>query len=465
MFRRSTIHFTIAALAVMALGGGLASAAPTEEGSLEFGPYIGWVKWDDYNTFKPDDDVLYGGRFGYFINSALSAEASYQQNITEAGPNAQDFQLNSIRINALWNFLPGYAVRPFVTIGADYDSFEVEDFRDMHTMGGNFGGGVRWILNDFAGVRFDFRYVYHRLDRSFGEDQGNVEVMGGVSFMPFGGPPKDTDGDGVRDSKDKCPDTPRGATVDEHGCPKDSDGDGVLDGLDACPDTPKGCPVDARGCPLDTDGDGVIDCQDKCADTPRGAKVDPTGCPTDADEDGVWDGLDACPDTPKGCRVDAKGCPLDTDGDGVIDCRDKCPDTPRGTTVDADGCPPPKPVAPPVFPEGKKELILQGVYFDTDKWDLTEGSKRVLDQVAESLKANPDTRVEIQGHTDSTGGDKHNMDLSEKRAKAVRDYIISKGVAETQVTSKGYGETKPIADNKTKEGRAQNRRTEMVKIE
>jgi len=252
--------------------------------------------------------------------------------------------------------------------------------------------------------------------------------------------------------------------VDERGCPKDTDGDGVFDGIDACPDTPQGCPVDARGCPLDTDADGVIDCRDKCPDTPRGAKVDANGCPTDADGDGVADGIDACPDTPKGCPVDARGCPLDSDGDGVIDCRDKCADTPRGTKVDADGCPE-KVAPPPVFPEGKKELVLQGVFFDTDKWDINDASKAVLDQVAESLKANPDTKVEVGGHTDSSGPDKHNMDLSEKRAHAVRDYLVSQGVAESQLTWKGYGETKPVADNKTKEGRAQNRRTELTKIE
>jgi len=461
MSRRS-IHCLVAVLAALMLSSAVAMAAPTEEGSLEFGPYIGWVKWDDYGQFQPGNSVLYGARFGGFITSHFSAEASYQENLAETG-GGQDFVLNSIRVNALWNFLPGNMVRPFVTIGADYDSLEVEDFRDQHDMAGNVGGGVRVILNDFAGLRFDARYVYHRLERGFLEDQANIELLGGISFMPFGGPPKDTDGDGVRDSKDKCPDTPHGAIVDEHGCPKDSDGDGVLDGLDACPDTPKGCPVDARGCPLDSDGDGVIDCLDKCADTPHGAKVDANGCPTDADGDGVWDGIDTCPDTPKGCRVDAKGCPLDSDGDGVIDCKDKCPDTPAGTKVDADGCP--IKVVAPVFPEGKKELVLQGVYFDTDKWDITEGSKAVLDRVAVSLKDNPDTKVEIGGHTDSSGPDKHNLDLSEKRAHAVRDYLISQGVPESQLTWKGYGETKPVADNKTKEGRAQNRRTEMTKIE
>jgi OOP family OmpA-OmpF porin len=459
------VMFVGAALLVIAAGS-VASAAPGDQGSWEFGPYVGWTFLDKYEPLKPRNDFLAGARLGFFATSHLSFEASYQVLATETNNTTgqRDFDLDSARLNVLWNFREGQVFRPFVTLGGNMDSLDVNNLGNSDDIGGNAGGGARWILSDVAGIRLDGRYVYHNLDLPELPDishQDNIEVTVGLSIMLGGGAPKDTDGDGVRDSKDKCPDTPHGAVVDERGCPKDSDGDGVFDGIDACPDTPKGCPVDARGCPLDTDGDGVIDCMDKCADTPRGAKVDTNGCPTDADGDGVSDGIDACPDTPKGCPVDARGCPLDSDGDGVIDCRDKCAGTARGAKVDADGCP----AVAPVFPEGKKELVLQGVFFETDKWDVTEGSKAVLDKVAESLIANPGTRVEVQGHTDSTGADQHNMMLSDKRANAVRDYLISKGVPEGQLTAKGYGETKPVADNKTKEGRAQNRRTELDKIE
>jgi outer membrane protein OmpA-like peptidoglycan-associated protein len=454
-------------LALLVLASSAAMAAPTEEGSWEFGPYVGWVKWDDYGLFKPQDDNLYGFRVGGFLTSNFSAEGSYQKDLTETDRFAHAFNLSSVRLNLLWNFRAGEMVRPFLTVGADYDSLKTDDFRAQHSNAGNIGGGVRLILNDYAGIRLDARYVYHRLERGFGKDQANYELMAGVSFMPGGGPPKDSDHDGVRDSRDKCPDTPAGATVDERGCPKDSDGDGVLDGIDACPDTPKGWPVDAKGCPIDTDGDGVPDGKDRCPDTPHGAKVDENGCPIDSDGDGVFDGIDACPDTPKGWKVDAKGCPLDSDGDGVPDGRDKCPDTPHGVTVDADGCPPPPPPpkSEPLFTAEKKVLILEGVNFETDKWNLLPESTTVLDRVAASLKDWPDVRVEVGGHTDSTGGDAHNMTLSQKRAESVRDYLISKGVPEGQMTAKGYGKTKPIADNTTKAGRAKNRRTELTKIE
>ncbi len=151
--------------------------------------------------------------------------------------------------------------------------------------------------------------------------------------------PPDTDGDGVYDYKDECPDTPKGVKVDEKGCPIDTDGDGVADYLDKCPDTPKGVKVDEKGCPFDTDGDGVYDYMDECPDTPKGVAVNEKGCPFDTDGDGVYDYLDACPDTPKGVAVDEKGCPFDTDGDGVYDYLDACPDTPKGVAVDEKGCP------------------------------------------------------------------------------------------------------------------------------
>jgi outer membrane protein OmpA-like peptidoglycan-associated protein len=238
----------------------------------------------------------------------------------------------------------------------------------------------------------------------------------------------------------------------------------VFDGIDQCPDTEKGWPVDAKGCPKDSDGDGVPDAKDKCADTPAGAKVDDQGCPTDADGDGVFDGLDRCPDTPAGVKVDASGCPRDSDGDGVDDARDKCPDTPAGTPVDADGCPQ-APKAAPLFEEGRKELVLQGVNFETNKAVLTPDSLAVLDRVAASLHDWPEIRVEIGGHTDSQASNAYNLKLSDSRAKAVRDYLVSKGIDGSRMTAKGYGESKPIADNNTKEGRAQNRRVELKRLD
>lgn len=214
------------------------------------------------------------------------------------------------------------------------------------------------------------------------------------------------------------------------------------------------------GAPLDSDGDGVADRNDKCPGTPKGARVDAKGCPLDSDGDGVHDGLDQCPGTPTGVKVDGKGCPLDSDGDGVSDDKDKCPNTPRGEKVNADGCPPPVP-APTPAPEPRK-LILEGVNFDNDKAALRPEAIAILDQAAATLKEWGDIKVEVAGHTDANNSDAYNLRLSQRRAYAVRNYLVDKGVAAERLTARGYGESRPIADNATEEGRFKNRRVELV---
>jgi len=281
-------------------------------------------------------------------------------------------------------------------------------------------------------------------------------------------PGKDSDGDGVPDNRDKCPNTAKGARVDTNGCPKDTDGDGVVDGVDRCPDTPHGAKVDAEGCPLDSDQDGVFDGIDQCPDTPHGAKVNSKGCSQDSDGDGVADDADKCPNTPHGTKVGSDGCPADSDGDGVTDDRDRCPDTPKGARVDPQGCPEKEAAAPAplaVLPESKKSLVLEGVNFETNSSKLQSSSNAALDRVADGLKSNPEVRIEVGGHTDSQGNDDYNMKLSRARANSVRDYLIGKGVAASQLTAKGYGEAKPISDNKTAGGRAVNRRVELKRLD
>ncbi len=226
--------------------------------------------------------------------------------------------------------------------------------------------------------------------------------------------------------------------------PLDSDGDGVPDTLDKCPNTPKGVKVDRAGCPLDSDGDGVADYLDKCPDTPRRVKVDASGCPLDSDGDGVPDYLDKCPDTPKGVKVDKAGCPLDSDGDGVPDYQDKCPDTLKGAPVNSVGC-----------------WVIEGINFDYDKADIKPQYYGLLDENIAVLKKNPSVKVQIQGHTDSAGSEAYNQKLSEERAEAVMSYFISKGIDSGRLSSKGLGESKPVASNDTPEGRAKNRRIEI----
>jgi outer membrane protein OmpA-like peptidoglycan-associated protein len=293
----------------------------------------------------------------------------------------------------------------------------------------------------------------------------------GVSVDAKGCPPTppDSDGDGVNDLLDKCPGTPAGATVDPTGCPIDSDHDNVWDGLDKCPDTPTGAVVDANGCPLDSDGDKVFDGIDRCPDTAPGTPVDSLGCPADTDHDGVGDGFDKCPNTPPGTPVDANGCPVakDSDGDGVIDPQDRCPGTPAGSRVDQYGCMllfeerAPTPGAPT---PARPTIVLTGVNFQTGRSVLTTSSYAVLDQVAASLVANPEIRIEIAGYTDSTGRRFMNLRLSMARAAAVRAYLARRGVSPMRMQARGYGASGYIAPNTTLEGRAQNRRVELHKL-
>jgi len=313
------------------------------------------------------------------------------------------------------------------------------------------------------------------------------------STIDADGCPIDTDGDGVYDYLDKCPETVPAAygKVDENGCPKDTDKDGIADYLDKCEGTPEGVKVDSLGCPLDEDGDNVPDYLDKCPGTPIEARglIDSTGCPIDKDLDGVYDYLDLCPNTPAEARgnVDKNGCPKDTDLDGVADYLDKCPDTPiqaKGT-VDENGCPRDTDgdgvldyldKCPRIAgvasnngcPEIKKEVrqlfqkALQGIQFETAKWIIKPVSFKILDDVAKVLAENPTYLVEIQGHTDNVGKKAANQLLSENRAKAVREYLINKGIDEKRMTSNGYGDTKPVLPNTTAANKAKNRRVEFV---
>ncbi len=320
----------------------------------------------------------------------------------------------------------------------------------------------------------DLDGVYDGLDRCPGTPRGAVVDLWGCLLdtdgdgVPDGldkcpntppqvpvdrvGCPLDTDGDGVPDGLDKCPNTRPNTVVDEHGCPIDEDSDGVPDGIDKCPGTPYGAKVDANGCPLDSDGDGVPDGLDKCPDTPYGALVNPDGCPLDEDSDGVPDGIDKCPGTPYGAVVDRHGCPLDSDGDGVPDGLDKCPNTRPGVKVNKWGCP--------------ERTRLEGVNFAYNSAELEPESFPILDKVGQLLVDIPEMRVRIEGHTDSDGSDAYNLTLSQRRAEAVRAYLLRTfNIDPLRIEARGFGESVPIASNATPEGKALNRRVEFVTIE
>ncbi len=248
----------------------------------------------------------------------------------------------------------------------------------------------------------------------------------------------------------------------------DQDHDGILDNVDRCPRAPedKDGFEDADGCPEDdNDVDGINDPDDKCPLDPedRDGFEDADGCPEpDNDKDGLADKVDGCPDEAEDADgfEDDDGCPdTDNDKDGIPDYPqpiDRCPNV---AGVPPDGCA--KQYALVVVTETKIEL-KQTVFFDTNKATIRAVSFALLEDVAHALADNPTIKVDIEGHTDSQGADARNLKLSQKRAESVRTFLVKKGVRSDRLTPKGYGESVPIADNRTEDGRAQNRRVEFT---
>jgi outer membrane protein OmpA-like peptidoglycan-associated protein len=290
------------------------------------------------------------------------------------------------------------------------------------------------------------------------EEAGPVENKG----CPWG----DRDEDGIKDNLDQCPD--EAGPEENGGCPwGDQDEDGLKDNQDKCPGLFG--PADNHGCPRgDEDGDGIKDKRDKCPKQP--GPTENQGCPWgDADKDGILDNLDKCPKQPEDLDEfeDDDGCPdKDNDKDGVPDDQDKCPNVPETINgyKDEDGCP--DKGRQVVIVRKEKIEILQKVHFAYGRARIKPDSFGLLDQVAQVLKGHEEIKkIRIEGHTDSRGSDAANRRLSQRRAGAVRKYLIKRGVASKRLKAVGYGEAKPIASNKSDTGRESNRRVEFVIIE
>jgi OmpA-OmpF porin, OOP family len=386
----------------------------------------------------------------------------------------------------------------------DEDDQKREDFKGAIAL--PIGAGVKMDLSKFwtigveAGLRLTMNDYLDGISVSANPDKNDTYVTGGVILsyrIPF---MKDTDGDGIADDADACPEI--AGPVKSKGCP-DKDGDGMGDRFDSCPDVAglksmSGCPDSDRdgvadkddacpdmigakelngcpdtdedgvadkddecpsekgkkeyaGCPTrDTDGDGVEDLLDKCPQQ-KGAK-DNNGCPyIDADNDGVVDKDDLCPDKKGTARFN--GCP-DTDGDGIEDSKDKCPEV-AGVSFNQ-GC-------PEIKQEDKKmlEKAVYGVEFETGSSKIKSKSLADLDNVVSVMQKYPEYTMSIDGHTDNVGNAKSNLALSKARAKACYDYFVSKGIQALRMSHNGFGSTVPIDDNKTAAGRAKNRRVEF----
>ena len=341
-------------------------------------------------------------------------------------------------------------VEPFVTVGGGYtwiqegryNTFSENQGNDNKVGAGTLNGslGFRYWFNDRWGVSLQSKYKHsfqEYLTKHFQHTAGVV--------INFGG--KDTDGDGIYDKDDACPEV---AGLEAfNGCP-DSDGDGIEDGKDTCPNT-AGL-AEFNGCP-DTDGDGISDNNDNCPNTAGLASL--SGCP-DADGDGIADGNDNCPN--QAGPAANNGCPWpDTDGDGVLDKDDQCPN--EAGTVANNGCP--EVALPDAEIENRLTNYARTINFNTGKSTFKEDSYSTLQAIAAILKEYPKANFTIEGHTDSVGSKSSNQLLSERRANAVMDYLVNNGIATERLTAVGYGEDNPIASNATRAGRASNRRVEI----
>ena len=323
-------------------------------------------------------------------------------------------------------------VDPYALIGGGYtwmDSYGTGTF--------NGGIGINFWFTDNLGLNLESKYKHafeSAIVQHFQHSFGVVVKFGGT----------DTDGDGVYDKYDACPEV--FGLSEFNGCP-DSDNDGIIDSKDDCPKVAGLAAL--NGCP-DTDGDGIADKDDACP-TEKGTKAN-NGCP-DTDGDGVVDKNDACPKVAG--PVENKGCPWpDTDGDGVLDKDDDCVNV--AGPASNKGCP-----EITKTEVAKLEELFKTVYFDTGKSTFKKETYSKLDEAAAIMTKFSTAKFAIEGHTDSVGSATRNQELSDSRANAVKDYLVSKGVSSNNLDAKGYGESNPIATNMNKAGRAQNRRVDV----
>jgi outer membrane protein OmpA-like peptidoglycan-associated protein len=371
-------------------------------------------------------------------------------------------------------------IMPYLYIGGGLSNFKdvnsvINRIKNGSFATANAGAGISFMLAKNLYLTYNLGYIWNNTDlldfNSKGSSDQNLQHGLTIGFNL--GAPKDDDKDGIPNAIDKCPGTGTGVRVDALGCPVDKDNDGVADYMDKCPDIAG--VANLAGCP-DKDGDGITDAEDKCPSIPGIAAFN--GCP-DSDGDGITDADDKCP-TEKGLAT-LSGCP-DGDGDGVTDKDDACPtikglanlngciDTDNdGVADNLDACPKVAgTIANKGCPEVKEEVkklfsqALTGVQFESGKDIIKKSSYGILNQVVKVMQDNGEYKLNIAGHTDSQGDDAKNLDLSQRRADAVKKYLTDNKIDGVRIlSSKGYGETVPVADNAKPAGRALNRRVEF----
>lgn len=442
--------------------------AQTQDQKLSVGLHAGVVNYNgELNYLWLNTDKAFRAQFGVsaaynlnpFFNLGLDvSKGSIGYHVPETGGFRADLTQGNLQLRFKINngrmLKEDCRFQPYVFGGFGFAMFKAKDDDSSKLVvegtdfTKNIGLGFTVKLTQNIGVNFNTLYSILSSDRRDHQslafnDQYLINSVGVVYNF---GKPKDTDGDGVTDANDKCPETPASVQVDKNGCPLDSDKDGVADFQDECPEVAG--TKETKGCP-DADKDGIADKDDQCPEEAGTAATN--GCP-DKDEDGVADKDDKCPDV-KGTKA-MKGCP-DADGDGVAEFEDKCPD--QAGPKSNNGCP----EAPPVISPNLEKLGRIDAQFQSAEYALRKKYKDHLDLIAAELLADPAVKVTLSGYADSKGDKAFNMPLSQKRAEAVKAYLVKKGVDKERISVLFFGEDFPKAPSNTAEGLAINRRVEF----
>lgn len=441
----------------------------TVSGGLLGAANISQFRVTDDEVGDKDYNFETGWAGGLWVNFPVSSRFSIEPQFMYSSYNYRSNSTSQLLLNnGKINYLSVPLLLKFdaseklaITFGPQIDFFSSFEDEDNRAQEDDF---KKNNVNAFAGleifphgrVTIFGRYIhgFSNMDnRDHGSGSGpeykNMNIQTGLKLKLFGKKVEaDSDGDGIIDKNDKCPN--QAGTTKYDGCPiPDTDADGINDEEDKCPSQPGTAKY--NGCPVpDTDKDGINDEQDKCPNEPGIAKYN--GCPIpDTDKDGINDEEDKCP-TQAGPATN-NGCPIaDRDSDGINDEEDKCPDV-AGTRAN-NGC--------PDVPADVSKLLStasQSISFTTNSAKLSTTANASLNKVVTVLNQHPEMKLRIEAHADNA--EKNADDISEQRANAVKTYLVSKGISADRIEVEGLGSAQPVADNNTTAGRAKNRRVEL----